>query len=330
MRAPVAPRGCPSATAPPWTFTRSWSISSIRDDHSATAAKASLISMRSRSLVASEARFRAIDTASAGRSWRLASAPPTWPYDTISARTGRPAASAAWRSATTTAAAPSEIWEELAAVIVPSLLKAGERDPSVSTVVSGRIPSSVSTTRGSPLRWGTWTGTISVPMAPRIRCCQGAGVTGSRPLVLFEAADPELGVLAVGGISHSALIKAAPQTVVSHGVDDRTVADALAPASVGEQVGSIAHRLHAPGDDEAGLSEAHRPVGHGDGSHTGQAHLVDRCGGNGHRYACLDRCLAARYLPRPRPGSHVRRALHRPAKAPGPIDPGPRRSRSPP
>src|SRR5882724_9781099 len=49
-RAPLAPIGWPSATAPPLTLTRSASISSIRVALSATAANASLNSTRSRFL----------------------------------------------------------------------------------------------------------------------------------------------------------------------------------------------------------------------------------------------------------------------------------------
>ena len=67
-----------------------------------------------------------------------------------------------------TAAPPSEIWEALPAVMVPFLSKAGRSLPSDSAVVSGRTPSSVSTTSGSPLRWGTLTGTISSANFPSL------------------------------------------------------------------------------------------------------------------------------------------------------------------
>jgi hypothetical protein len=50
MRAPEAPIGCPSATAPPLTFTRSSSMPSILIEFSVTEANASLISHRSMSL----------------------------------------------------------------------------------------------------------------------------------------------------------------------------------------------------------------------------------------------------------------------------------------
>ena len=52
--------------------------------------------------------------------------------------------------------------------MVPSLSKAGFSAPSDSAVVPGRTPSSVSTSSGSPLRWGTCTGTISSARRPSL------------------------------------------------------------------------------------------------------------------------------------------------------------------
>ena len=72
-----------------------------------------------------------------------------------------PRSSATSRLVTITAAAPSEIWEALPAVIVPSLENAGFSAPRLSGVVPGRTPSSVSTRIGSPLRCGIATGTTS-------------------------------------------------------------------------------------------------------------------------------------------------------------------------
>ena len=67
---------------------------------------------------------------------------------------------------TISAAAPSEICDALPAVMVPSFANAGRRPESESVVVSGRTPSSSSTITGSPLRWGTGTGTISSARRP--------------------------------------------------------------------------------------------------------------------------------------------------------------------
>ena len=67
---------------------------------------------------------------------------------------------------TTTAAAPSEICEEVPAVIVPSLVNAGRSLASDSVVVSGRMPSSLAKRTGSPLRCGISMGVISASKTP--------------------------------------------------------------------------------------------------------------------------------------------------------------------
>ena len=88
------------------------------------------------------------------------------PCAPISASHSRPSSSAFALLITTTAQAPSEIWEAEPAVIVPSLRNAGRRPDSDSTVVSPRTPSSALTTTGSPLRCGIETGTTSSSKTP--------------------------------------------------------------------------------------------------------------------------------------------------------------------
>ena len=68
---------------------------------------------------------------------------PTVVWSTILARARRPSASAFSRDMSSTAAAPSEICDEFPAVILPSGLNAGFSPASASSVVSGRIPWSV-------------------------------------------------------------------------------------------------------------------------------------------------------------------------------------------
>ena len=68
---------------------------------------------------------------------------PTVVWSTIRARGLSPSASAFSRDISSTAAAPSEICEELPAVILPSSLKAGLSCDSVSMFESGRMPWSV-------------------------------------------------------------------------------------------------------------------------------------------------------------------------------------------
>ncbi len=67
---------------------------------------------------------------------------------------------------TTTAQAPSEIWEADPAVMVPSAAKAGRSLARVCAVVSPRTPSSSLTITGSPRRCGISTGTISSSKTP--------------------------------------------------------------------------------------------------------------------------------------------------------------------
>ena len=66
MRAPEAPMGWPSATAPPLTLTLSSSIPSIRIEFSVTEANASLISHRSMSSAVRPAFSSAFCAALAG------------------------------------------------------------------------------------------------------------------------------------------------------------------------------------------------------------------------------------------------------------------------
>ena len=160
------PTGWPSAIAPPLTFTMSASTPSARIDTTPTAAKASFISSRSRSETVMPSRAQAFLIAFAGCSCSEASGPATTPWDPITASGVRPSSSAFRRLMTTTAAAPSEICDELPAVMVPSLANAGRSLPRPSAVVSARMPSSSVTMMGSPLRWGTATGAISAANTP--------------------------------------------------------------------------------------------------------------------------------------------------------------------
>ena len=88
---------------------------------------------------------------------------------------------------TTTQAAPSLIPEELAAVTIPSFLKAGRNLEMLSAVVPGRGPSSVSTTTVFFLSL-TSTGTISslnlpASIAAVAFCCELAENSSNSSLV---------------------------------------------------------------------------------------------------------------------------------------------------
>jgi len=104
------------------------------------------------------------------------------------------------------------------------------------------------------------------------------------PLVLLFAADTEGRVLEVRRLTHRAMVEGAPEAVVHHAVDHWCFAHARSPACCRHDVGRVGHRLHSPCDDECGLTEADVTVGHGDGGHSRQAHLVDRRRRDRHRH----------------------------------------------
>ena len=145
MRVPEAPIGWPSAMAPPCALTSAGSTPSTRVDCTATAAKASLISIAASSSAATSVWASADSMARAGCECSETSGPATKAWARMRASGWMPRMRASSSCITTTAAAPSEICEELPAVIVPSFEKAGRSAASDSTVVSARSPSSVST-----------------------------------------------------------------------------------------------------------------------------------------------------------------------------------------
>ncbi len=117
--------------------------SSSRRQAATTEANASLISIRSMSSIFIPLRSRSFWVAGMGPVSMITGSTPTVVWSTILARGVRPSSSAFSRVITRTAAAPSEICEELPAVTLPSSLKAGFSWESFSSEVSGRIPWSV-------------------------------------------------------------------------------------------------------------------------------------------------------------------------------------------
>src|SRR3954466_1695800 len=127
MRAPEAPIGWPSAQAPPCTFTLSCGRPCSFIAAIVTTANASLISKRSTFFAVQPVRSSSLPIAATGA---VVNKPGScacvdWPITTASG--ARPRRSAVERRIITSAAAPSEIELELAAVTVPSLRKAGLR-----------------------------------------------------------------------------------------------------------------------------------------------------------------------------------------------------------
>ncbi len=124
-----------------------------------------------------------------------ASSPPTAKWRNT-ARIGRPRASATERSAISIAAAPSEVCDELPAVmsgaIAGSHFAADCRPARISTVVSGRIPSSASMISpvSAPCSSLTATGRISVLNAPETVASWARRCDSAANAVHVLAADP--------------------------------------------------------------------------------------------------------------------------------------------
>ena len=110
-------------------------------------------------------------------------------------------------------------------------------------------------------------------------------VAHGRQLVLPGPGDAGgLGV-GLGAGAHVDVVEGAPQAVADHGVHRGHVAQAVAGPGAGQQVGGLAHRLHAPGHDHVGLARLDQLVGQVDGVDARQAHAVDGDGGDVHRHA---------------------------------------------
>ena len=140
------PSGCPSAIAPPLTFTFAGSSPSSSMQTSDCEANASLSSTRSRSSTPSPARSRALRVAGTGPTPMTAGSTPATAVETTRAIGCRPSSRARPASTSSTADAPSLIPELLPAVTEPpSRLNAGRSLPSASIDVSARGCSSRST-----------------------------------------------------------------------------------------------------------------------------------------------------------------------------------------
>ena len=164
MRAPEAPIGSPSEVAPPFTFSLSWGMPNSCAAIIATTANASFTSNRSTSSTAHPAFSCTLRIAGTGAVANFAG---SWAWAAVAttvAMIGKPCASATLRRVIINAAAPSETEEALAAVIVPSLTKAGLSDGIFSGFA---FPGCSSVARiVSPSRPVAVTGTISLANAP--------------------------------------------------------------------------------------------------------------------------------------------------------------------
>ena len=119
--------------------------------------------------------------------------------------------------------------------------------------------------------------------------CEGAvlGRLASAPValggegVLLFAAEPVLGGADLGAVAHVQVVVDVPQAVEDHRVEELAVAEAQPVAGARQQVGRLAHALHAAGGDHLEVAAAqvvgaihHRP-------HPRAAHLVEGDGAGG-------------------------------------------------
>ena len=135
------------------------------------------------------------------------------------ARIGAPRRSASSRLISTSAAAPSLRPEALAAVTVPSFLKAGRRPARPDCSTPSRIYSSVSTIV-SPLRVLTVTAAISSLKRPAARAADGLVLRGGGEGVLVVAGDLILLGQILGGDAHVIAVEDVGEAVLDHRVDE--------------------------------------------------------------------------------------------------------------
>jgi hypothetical protein len=185
----------------------------------------------------------------------------------------------------TKAAAPSEIDEEVAAVIVPSLAKAGLSEGILSGLP---LPgaSSVSTTV-SPARLLTVTATISLGAAQRF----------DRVVVLVLAGQ----LVLVGGVLRESAHRPARLVSVFEAIEEHVIVGSVMPdprarAVLLEQIGGVGHRLHSTRDDQIDRPGGECFGAHDHRLHARSANLVYGGRLNRGRQTRLDRRLTGRSL----------------------------------
>ena len=198
-----------------------------------------------------------------------------WPTMRASGR--KPSFSACEARISTIAAAPSEIDDELAGVTVPSLRKAGLRVGIFSMLAENGCSSASTAT--SPLRPATVTATISQAKLPSVVGGLGPAQRADREFVLRFTGEAVAAGAILGEGAHQAaavfLGVGVFEAVHEHVVDDLAVAEAIAAARLGQQVGGVGHRLHAADHgDVAGTGQQAVMADHGR-LHAGAADLAD-------------------------------------------------------
>ncbi len=264
----------------------------------ATQANASLTSHRSTSSTDQPALSSTLRIAPTGAVVKSFGAWACAASATIVATGALPSFAATLARVSTSAAAPSEIELEVAAVIVPSLANAG-----LSCGILSGLPlpgaSSVSTVT-SPARVVTVTGAISSANAPEAIAAPARASDLDREGVHLLAGQ----LVFVGGVLREGAHRTARlvgilEPVEEHVIVGGVVADARARAVLLEQVGSIGHALHPARDDEVDRARGERLGAHDHRLHARAADLVDRGRLDRLGQAGLDRRLAGRGLAEP-------------------------------
>src|SRR5690606_15901377 len=183
IRAPDAASGCVIAIAPPFTFVFSWSRPSSRATAANCGANASFTSTRSMSSSVRPAFSSAFRLAGAGPIPMMLGSTPAMPHDTRRPIGLRPLRSAQARLATTHAAATSPMPLALPPLARPPFPKLRRSPASTSSVVSGRMCSSVLNST-SPLRVFTGIGATSTSKRPSshacfARCCERSATSSA-------------------------------------------------------------------------------------------------------------------------------------------------------
>ena len=183
---------------------------------------------------------QALSMAMAGCCCRHESGPATTPCAPISASQVRPSSSAFALLMTTTAAAPSEIWEAEPAVMVPSLANAGRR---LAERVGGGV--------GADALVGLELEGLALALRDRDRDdlvveqavlpgLRGELVAARGELVLLLAGERDVaGVGALGEQAHRLVGEGVPQAVVGHVVADGDVAVLVALTGLPSRCGAL-------------------------------------------------------------------------------------------
>ena len=125
----------------------------------------------------------------------------------------------------------------------------------------------------------------------------GSAMTFEGKGVLIGARDGVSHGNVIGLVSHRAILKRTPESVVEHRVDRLPIAEFPSLSHASQQIGSTAHALHAAGDDDLGVAGADRLVGQHDGFQPRATHLVHARRGHGRRQSGGQGGLPGRCLP---------------------------------